>query len=142
MNELLHNFIESLREELRQYGEWLALHEMLSEQVHSRSHHRSPEAVSAVNMQVDAVVATRRERAQRQRELAQSLHLPADCSIAALIPLLSKTYRPLVEALVEECNHLREHFRRRNVLPIDLWRDRPPAPRAANRRRGGAGTIA
>jgi hypothetical protein len=133
MNELIHNFIESLREELRQYGELLALHEVLSKQLPSRSVNASLDLASVVTLQADAVAATYRERAQRQRDLAQYLRLPPDSSIAALLPLLPETYRPLVEALFEECHQLRERARLIKVPRARGWRARHQVPPAARR---------
>jgi hypothetical protein len=113
MNELLQNFIASLREELKQYGELLALLEVQQEQVVRRLAEELLASVAAVNAQGNAIQAARRERMQRQRELAQSLRLPADAPIAALSPLLPEACRPLVAALVEENNHLLRRVRQR-----------------------------
>ena len=106
MNELLQNFVESLREELRQYGEMLALLDVQQEQVVRRLANELSETVSAINAQGEVIQAARRERAQRQRDLARSLDLPDETFIASLIPVLPDSYRPLVTALVEENNQL------------------------------------
>jgi hypothetical protein len=65
MNETLHNFVESLREELKQYGELLALLELQQAQVVRRLADELLETVSAVNAQGDAIQVARREREQR-----------------------------------------------------------------------------
>ena len=70
MNEFLQNFVEGLREELKQYGELLALLELQQTQVVRRLADELLETVSAVNAQGDAIQMARREREQRQRELA------------------------------------------------------------------------
>ena len=113
MNELLQNFIASLREELKQYGELLALLDAQQEQVVRRLPDELLASVAAVEAQGQAIRAARRERAQRQRELAQSLGTVADSAIASLIPLLPDAYRPLAAALVEENNHLLRRVRQR-----------------------------
>jgi tRNA A37 N6-isopentenylltransferase MiaA len=113
MNELLRNFIESLREELKQYGELLALLDLEQEQV---IHQRSDDmlaTVAAINAQGEAIQAARREREQRQRELAQCVGLPGDTAIAMLANFVPEPYRPLVIALMEENNDLLARVQRR-----------------------------
>ena len=106
MNELMQNFIESLREELRQYGELLALLDVQREQVVRRLADELTETVTAINAQGEVIRAARLERAQRQRELARSLLMPDETLINKLIPALPEVYRPLISALVEENNQL------------------------------------
>jgi hypothetical protein len=120
MNELLQNFVESLREELKQYGELLALLEAQQEQVVRRLADELSETVSAINSQAEVIQAARRERDQRRRELARSLLLPDETLINQLIPALPESYRPLVSALVGENNHLlarvQQRARRNHIL--------------------------
>jgi hypothetical protein len=120
MNELLQNFVESLREELKQYGELLALLEAQQEKVVHRLADELSETVSAINSQAEVIQAARRERDQRRRELARSLHLPDETLINQLIPALPEAYRPLVSALVGENNHLlvgvQQRARRNHIL--------------------------
>ena len=113
MNALLQNFVESLRDELKQYGELLALLEAQQEQVIRRLADDLLETVSTINAQGNAIQVARRERTQRQREVCQGLNLPAESPIAALIPALPEVYRPLVSALLEENNHLLRRVRQR-----------------------------
>lgn len=113
MTEPLNNFVESLREELKQYGELLALLEAQQEQVVSRLADELVATVSAINAQGEAIQGARHERAQRQRELAQSLALPSDARAGRLLPLLPPAYRPLVSALIHENNHLLARVRQR-----------------------------
>ena len=113
MNEFLQNFIEGLREELKQYGELLALLELQQTQVVRRLADELLETVSAVNAQGDAIQMARREREQRQRELARSLRLLDDARIADLIAAMPEAYRPLVSALVDENNQLLARVRQR-----------------------------
>jgi len=120
MNELLQNFIESLREELRQYGELLALLELQQTQVVRRLADELLATVTAVNVQGEAIQVARREREQRQREVARSLDLPDEVRIADLIAAMPEVCRPLASALVEENNHLlgrvRQRARQNHVL--------------------------
>ena len=120
MNELLQNFIESLREELKQYGELLALLDAQQEQVVRRLADELSETVSTINSQGEVIQAARRERDQRRRELARSLLLPDETLIAQVIPALPGSYRPLVSALVSENNQLlarvQQRARRNHIL--------------------------
>jgi hypothetical protein len=119
MNELLQNLVETLRDELKQYGELLALLDAQQEQVVRRLADELTETVSAINSQGDEIQAARRERDQRRRELARSLLLPDETPISNLIPALPEPYRPLVSALVGENNHLLarvQHRARRNHI--------------------------
>ena len=51
MTELVHNFVESLREELKFYGELLALLDTQQEQVVRRLPEELLETVSSINAQ-------------------------------------------------------------------------------------------
>jgi hypothetical protein len=113
MTEQLHNLIESLREELRHYGELLALLETEHGQAERRQHDELLATVQAINSQGEALQGVQRERAQRQRDLAQSLEMPPDARIASLLPLLPKAQRSLLQALVEESGQLLVRVRQR-----------------------------
>ena len=113
MTELLQNFVESLREELKHYGELLALLELQQEQVVHRLADEILATVSAINAQGEAIQGARLERSQRQRALALLLNLPSEAKVAELLPLLPEAYRPLVGALVEENNQLLTRVRQR-----------------------------
>ena len=105
MKELLSNLIEALREELKQYGEMLALLDQQQQLVMQRQVAVLPENVNAVNAQAGVIAAARQEREQRQLHLSRSLGLVGS-SVAMLLPQLPQDYRPLVGALVEENNSL------------------------------------
>ena len=106
MNELLQNLIEALREELKEYGEMLALLDQQQDLVMRRQTQDLLQCVSAVNTQAETIAAARSEREQRQRHIAQQLGLPEDATFATLFPLLPAGYRPLTQALVQENNQL------------------------------------
>ncbi len=105
MKELLSNLIEALREELKQYGEMLALLDQQQQLVMQRQVAVLPGNVNLVNTQAGVITAARQEREQRQLHLARSLGL-AEGSVALLLPKLPADYQPLVGALVEENNSL------------------------------------
>jgi flagellar biosynthesis/type III secretory pathway chaperone len=115
MNDLLHNLIEALREELKQYGEMLAVLEQQQDSVVQRQVNDLLQNIAHINSQADIIAAVRREREQHQRNVARQLGLAEGATFNAIIPLLSADYRPLVQALVQENNELlvRVHHRTR-----------------------------
>jgi len=106
MNDLLPNLIEALREELKQYGEMLALLDQQQSLVVQRQPQELLLTVSSVNSQTAVIAATRNEREQRQRHIARELELPEGSGFNHIVPLLPADYRPLVQALVQENNEL------------------------------------
>ena len=106
MKELIQNLIEALREELKQYGEMLAL---LDHQQKLAIQRQSPElldCLGAVNAQAEAIRVARQEREQRRRHLARTLALDDASGFGELTPWLPRDYQPLVQALVQENNEL------------------------------------
>jgi flagellar biosynthesis/type III secretory pathway chaperone len=106
MKELLNNLIESLREELKEYGEMLAL---LDQQQHLVMHRQTQDllqCVTAINTQAETIAAARREREQHQRHITRLLEIADDAPFTKLIPRLPPEYQPLVQALVQENNEL------------------------------------
>lgn len=106
MNDLLANLIESLREELKQYGEMLAVLDQQQHSVVQRQTSDLLQNVAGINAQADVIAAVRREREHRQRHVARQLNLAEDADFATIIPRLPADYRPLVQALVQENNDL------------------------------------
>ncbi len=106
MNEQLNNLIEALREELKQYGEMLALLDQEQDLVMHRQTIGIPPCVAAINAQADMLSAVRQEREQRRRHLARTLELCEDISFKELTSKLPSDYQPLIQALVEENKEL------------------------------------
>ena len=106
MNEQLNNFIEALREELKQYGEMLALLDQEQQLVMHRQTSAISPCVAAINTQAEVLQASRQERQQRQRDLGRALAMPEEATTKELIPRLPGPYRALVEALVQENKEL------------------------------------
>ncbi len=106
MNEALTNLIEALREELKQYGEMLALLDQEQELVMERQTSGIPPCVIAINAQADTLHAVRREREQRRRHLARTLQLNEDIGFRELTTRLPAEYQPLIQALVQENKEL------------------------------------
>jgi hypothetical protein len=73
MNDLLPNLIEALREELKQYGEMLALLDQQQDLVMQRQTSDLLSSVATINEQTGVIAVTRNEREQRQRHIARQL---------------------------------------------------------------------
>jgi flagellar biosynthesis/type III secretory pathway chaperone len=106
MNDLLHNLIEALREELKQYGEMLVVLEQQQQAVVQRQTASLLQNVAEVNAQANVIAAVRHEREQHRRNVARMLNLDENAGFAVIIPQLPADYRPLVQALVSENNAL------------------------------------
>jgi flagellar biosynthesis/type III secretory pathway chaperone len=106
MNEQLNNLIEALREELKQYGEMLALLDQEQDLVMQRHTVGIAPCVAAINAQADTLHAVRHEREQRRRHLARTLEIGEDSSFKELTARLPADYKPLVQALVQENKEL------------------------------------
>ncbi len=106
MKDPLKNLIEALREELKEYGEMLALLDQQQDMVMHRRTQDLLQCVAATNTQSETIAAARREREQHQRHLNLQLELAEDATFAVLLPRLPAEYRPLVQALVQENNEL------------------------------------
>jgi flagellar biosynthesis/type III secretory pathway chaperone len=106
MKEILTHLIEALREELKQYGEMLALLDQQQSLVVRRQTTALPDSANSINAQAEILRGARHEREQRQRNLASLLELPEDSNFKTLIPKLPADYQPLVSALVDENNEL------------------------------------
>lgn len=113
MNEFLQNLVEALREELKEYGEMLALLEQQQQMVTHRQTQDLLQCVAAINGQAEAIAVARREREQRQREVARNLELAEDATFAELIQKLPPDFQPLVKALVQENNQLLARIQQR-----------------------------
>ncbi len=106
MTASLETLIHSLRDELQQYGEMLALLDQQQEGVLARAADEVLHSVSAIHAQGSVIESARRAREIYRREVAIALGLPKDAAFVDLLPRLPEEYRPLVQALVEENNEL------------------------------------
>jgi flagellar biosynthesis/type III secretory pathway chaperone len=119
MNEPLQNLIDALREELKEYGEMLALLDQQQEQVMQRRALDMLQCVTAINAQAETIATTRLEREQRQRHISLCLNLPENAGFTDIAPRVPAEYRPLLQALVQENNQLLgriQHRARQNHL--------------------------
>lgn len=106
MKAELETLITTLREELTQYGELLALLEQQQDLIVSRSAEGLLENLGAINAQVPVVAAARQHRDQLRKDLASAMGQPTTFSFRQLLVLIPSEYKPLLEALVEEINDL------------------------------------
>ena len=106
MNNLLSNLVESLREELKQYGELLAQLDQQQQLVSQRKAQDLMRSVAGINAQADTVQAARREREQHQRHVAQHLQLGEAAPFVEILPKVPQHYGGLIQALVQENNEL------------------------------------
>jgi flagellar biosynthesis/type III secretory pathway chaperone len=113
MNELLHNLIEALREELKEYGEMLALLDQQQQMVTHRQTQDLLQCVGSINLQAETIAIARREREQRQREVARELQLPADATFTDVMPKVPSPFQSLIKALVQENNQLLARIQQR-----------------------------
>ncbi len=102
----LQNVIETLRNELQQYGEMLALLEQQQQAALNSGAEEILHSISEINTQGVSIQSARDRRQKAQQELAQVLRQPEDARFSDLLPLLPDSYQPLVSALVHENNHL------------------------------------
>ena len=112
MTVILQKLIESLRNELEQYGEMLALLEQQQEAAGLGADDLI-HCIAAINTQGATIQAARESRRECQRALARHLNQPTDSSFGHLIPLLPQNYQPLLSALVQENNELLVRVRER-----------------------------
>ena len=129
MNRALDSLIQSLRDELQQYGEMLALLDHQQEYVVTRAADDMMQTAAEIQAQTGVIENARKDREQRRRELAESLGQAPGAEFSVLIPLLPEDYRPLVQALVEENNQLlyriQQRARQNHVLlnrSVDLMK--------------------
>ena len=106
MKEPLQNLIDALREELKEYGEMLALLDQQQDLVMHRRTQDLLQCVAATHAQSETIAAARREREQHQRHLNLRFGLAEDANFTELVSRLPAEYRPLVQALVQENNEL------------------------------------
>jgi len=106
MTELIQPLIENLRDELKEYGELLALLDEQQEHVLSRHADGVLDSVARINGQSLVLKRARVARETAQQRLAATLGQPEDSGIFVLAQFLPEAYRPLLTALVNENNQL------------------------------------
>jgi hypothetical protein len=106
MTERIQSLINAMRDELKEYGEMLALLDRQQQSVIERHADEVFQSVGFIRRQADTITETRARREECFRATALDLAQPTEASFAVLIPLMPAPYRPLVKALMDENNEL------------------------------------
>jgi flagellar biosynthesis/type III secretory pathway chaperone len=104
---------ECLRQELAEYGELLRLFEQQQESLFKRDADNVLRLGSAIEDQARILQESRAHREQTVVAFATSLNLTdGTITIRGLLPHIEAAARPLLEALINEINHLLHRVRR------------------------------
>jgi len=112
MTQDLLELVAALREELKHYGEMLALLDQQEQAVQRPTANRSFQTTAALQQQAESILEARRVRENRRRALARELRQDETATILQLMPLLPPQFRPLLQSLVEENNDLFQSVQR------------------------------
>jgi len=113
MIESVKELIEALRDELKNYGEMLALLDRQQEYLMTRAANEVSQSISLVQAQGLAIQEARKRREDCRRAVAEAAGEAETTSFKDLISLLPADYQPLLKALVDENNELLSRVRRR-----------------------------
>ncbi|MBL67934.1 MAG: hypothetical protein CMO74_05710 [Verrucomicrobiales bacterium] len=111
-NEDINRLIESLREEMTQYGELLALMQEQQELIINRKPQELLANVNEVNKQVARIGEARNIREQARVALALQMGATQETTFKQMTAQLPAEYQPLLEALVQEINTLLQNVRK------------------------------
>lgn len=103
---------DSLRTELAEYGALLALFEEQQQKLFSREAGEVLRLAHAIEQQARRLRDCRREREQLVGRFALAHAQPAAATLRSLLPFCEPAVRPLLEALIDEVNHLLYRVRR------------------------------
>ncbi len=103
---------ECLRQELAEYGELLRLFEQQQESLFKRDPDGVLRLGGEIEDQAHILQDTRGRREQTVSSFAKSHGLPETSTLRSLLPHIEAAARPLLEALVNEINHLLHRVRR------------------------------
>jgi flagellar biosynthesis/type III secretory pathway chaperone len=113
MINAIQKLISALREELKNYGEMLALLDRQQSFIMTRAAHEVFQSISGIKAQSEAIQSARALREECQRAAAEKAAQTPEISFAELITNLPSEYRPLLKALVDENNQLLVRVRQR-----------------------------
>lgn len=106
--------VTALRTELAEYGKLLTLFDEQQRALFAREANEVLHLSGVIEQQVRAVGQSRSRREEIVAIFAVSLSQPARATLRSLLPFIEPTARPLVEALIDEINHLLHRVRRVN----------------------------
>jgi hypothetical protein len=98
----VNDLIDSLREELQQYGEMLARLDDAAANNHLDIAEDAPLWAKPLQEQEGLIEVALCRREQTNRRLARHLRLPEETGLPDIIPLLPRHYQLLVTALMDE----------------------------------------
>ena len=105
-NDDINRLIESLREEMTQYGELLALMQEQQELIINRQPQELLTNLNEVNVQMEKIAEARQAREQARATLTTQLNATQETTFKQMTSQLPAEYQPLLEALVDEVNAL------------------------------------
>ncbi len=105
-NDDINRLIESLREEMTQYGELLALMQEQQELIINRQPQELLTNLNEVNVQMEKIAEARQAREQARATLTTQLNATQETTFKQMTSQLPADYQPLLEALVDEVNAL------------------------------------
>ena len=105
-NDDINQLIESLREEMTQYGELLALMQEQQELIINRQPQELLANLNEVNGQMEKIAEARQAREQARAALTAQLDATQETTFKQMTSQLPAEYQPLLEALVDEVNAL------------------------------------
>ena len=103
---------ECLRAELAEYGGLLAMFEEQQKFLFERDAGQVLRLSAAIEQQARLLQDCRRHREGIMAAFAMSHARPATSTLRSLLPLVEAVARPLLEALIDEVNHLLHRVRR------------------------------
>jgi flagellar biosynthesis/type III secretory pathway chaperone len=103
---------ECLRTELADYGGLLALFEEQQRALFSRHANEVLRLSTEIEGQARAVQSSRQRREDAVAAYATGLGQPPAATLRSLLPFVAAEARPLLEALIDEVNHLIHRVRR------------------------------
>lgn len=93
MRAIINDLIEALRNELKEYGEMLALLDEQQEHVMGRHAERVLDSVARINTQAAVLHQVRAMRESLQRDVARSAGVAEDSALSSATPALRATSR-------------------------------------------------
>ncbi len=103
---------ESLRQELLEYGSLLNLFEQQQQSLINRDADAVLRLGGEIEDQARVLQDCRDQRQEKVAQLAAGLGVSGSFTLRSLLPLVESDARPLLEALINEINHLLHRVRR------------------------------
>lgn len=114
MNQDWQPLVDALRSELEEYGALLGLFDTQQNAILSRDSESILLTVSTIEEQMHRLQALRRQREEIVCGYASQFVQPVNSTLRSLVRFFAAEARPLLEALIDEINHLIHRARRRS----------------------------